>query len=486
MLQKKRARSDEQEHGEASAGAVLPPAPASAHAARHAYEHPRDAVAECLLRVYAARLTTTSGGNVSVLDRATGTLWCTPKGTDKGSITREQVVWRDAATGAWHASVPGLQPSTEHGFHAAIYRARPDVCAVLHAHAPCLVSHAVCGQPPPSRLLARSVLALGRVAYTPYRLPGSAALIRLVSEAFAASPDTACVVLGSHGVVVAALTLREAYARLELIEGCAAAALRARMLAAAAPPAMLSDAQVDQLWQHVADVRARCAPGAIDVSDAERELRTLLARITQRALRQRLFGAWAGALSARLSDDVFLVSPSNTDRADITPDSFVAVRIVDGGKRLVYRSGGAAPSIGVFSHAAIYRTYSADDANFVIASDAIPNTMAFAVAGGDVAPTLHSEIIPEGYIVLRHVKTLPFEASLQPECLAAAFTPDSPVVVVRHDAAYAVGKTWLAAFDRLEVLESMAEAQVNAAASGIGPLAVISGQDITDIEKAFF
>lgn len=486
------SKDERAEKKSSSSSCELPEEPTGALSAKHAHTHPRDAISACLLRVYGARLTTTSGGNVSVLDRATDTLWCTPKGTDKGRIARAEVQWRDPASGAWRSGVAGLQPSTEHGFHAAIYRARPDdVRAVLHAHAPALVAWAVCGRMPPVRCLARGAL-LGPVAYAPYALPGSPALVASVSAAFASAARPSCVVLGGHGVVVVARSLHAAYGRLEVAETCAAAALRARSLlraaAAAAPVEELSDAQVDRLWAHVADVRCRCSscPGDVPATDAEREMRHELAAVVQRAVRQRLFGGWTGTVSARVADDVFLVSPSNTDRADIAPESFVAVRVLDGGARAVFRSGtgdGSVPSVGVFAHAAIYRRH--PDVNFVIASDGLPNTMAFAVAG-EGAPQLRSEVIPEGYIVLRRPKLLPFEASLEPERLAAAIdTASSPVVVVRHDAAYATGSTWLSAFDRLEVLEAMAEAQINAAAADL-PLALISGQDITDIEKAFF
>ena len=111
--------------------------------------------------------------------------------------------------------------------------------------------------------------------------------------------------------------------------------------------------------------------------------------------------------------------------------------------------------------------------------------MAFGAASPSAGPQFHSEVIPEGYIVLRHVAVLPFEASLEPKRLAAAFNKTSPVAIVRNDSAIAVGSTWLAAFDRLEVLESMAEAQINAIAAGIDPITVISGQDIDDIERVF-
>ena len=95
----------------------LPPEPQEARAKIHELEHPRDSIAQCLRRVYNARLTTTSGGNVSVLNRSTGVMWVTPKGTDKGELPREHVLRRDSTT-------RGMDSTTTTSFSFAINRNR--------------------------------------------------------------------------------------------------------------------------------------------------------------------------------------------------------------------------------------------------------------------------------------------------------------------------------------------------------------------------
>ena len=51
---------------------------------------PRDEVAGTMQRIYGNKLTTTSGGNISVRAED-GSVWLTPKGTDKGDMLRNQV-----------------------------------------------------------------------------------------------------------------------------------------------------------------------------------------------------------------------------------------------------------------------------------------------------------------------------------------------------------------------------------------------------------
>eukprot|EP00727_Mastigamoeba_balamuthi_P013131 m51a1_g8440 putative fructose-bisphosphate aldolase (589) ;mRNA; f:369279-372297 len=477
--------------GAPDADAQTPP-PAPAQAGPGAYEHPSDAVARCLTRVYTSRLTTTSGGNVSVID-SEGAMWITPKGTDKGELVRAQVVHKARGASAEWVCGPGLRPSTEHEFHAAIYAARPDIRAILHAHSPCLVSHAVCGLAPPRTVTTRGAITLSGVATAEYAMPGTERLAAAVSRAFAGEPGaarTAAVVMLNHGVIVASPEgLSDAYAKLETVESCASIALKARMLTKS-PPKTLSDENVAALWKGIALVRELVRP---DVSMSafrrtpsvdECEAREQLARFTRRLVAQRLFGAFAGTISARVSPDTFLVSPSCTDRLDFAPERFVAVRTEGalGATQRALHEPGKTPSASVLAHMAIYRAHPA--VNCVIASDYTHNAMAFGVAAAG-APQFRSEVIPEGYLVLRNSAVAPFEACLCPERLAAAVSRRCPLVVVAHHAVYSTGATVLQAFDRLEVAESLAEAQVGAAAASLGPVNVLSEGDTRDIDETF-
>src|SRR5205085_7270862 len=53
--------------------------------------NPRDQLLQAIQRIYQYRMTTTSGGNLSIRERS-GHIWITPARLDKGSLKREDMV----------------------------------------------------------------------------------------------------------------------------------------------------------------------------------------------------------------------------------------------------------------------------------------------------------------------------------------------------------------------------------------------------------
>src|SRR5436305_11821629 len=101
--------------------------------------HPREELVATMQRIYRYKMTTTSGGNLSIRDES-GAVWITPARVDKGSLRRQDVVCLQA-----DGRVEGLHPpSSEHPFHQEIYRRRPDLQAVVHAHPIALVAFSIC------------------------------------------------------------------------------------------------------------------------------------------------------------------------------------------------------------------------------------------------------------------------------------------------------------------------------------------------------
>ena len=111
----------------------------------YAFAHPKDQIVEFMQRVYDCGMTTTSGGNISIVDE-NGDMWISPGSVDKGSLTRDDIVCvkPDGTIVGRH------KPSSEYPFHRAVYNCRKDVRAVLHAHPPALVSLSVAGMVPDS------------------------------------------------------------------------------------------------------------------------------------------------------------------------------------------------------------------------------------------------------------------------------------------------------------------------------------------------
>src|SRR3954467_15320722 len=99
------------------------------------YVHPKDEILEAIQRIYRYRMTTTSGGNLSIRDE-NGDIWITPAGVDKGGLRRGDMVCVQA-----DGTVAGnCRPSSELPFHQAIYARRPDLRGIVHAHPVALVA----------------------------------------------------------------------------------------------------------------------------------------------------------------------------------------------------------------------------------------------------------------------------------------------------------------------------------------------------------
>src|SRR5437763_51523 len=93
------------------------------------YMHPRDEILEAIARIYRYRMTTTSGGNLSIRE-ANGDVWITPARVDKGALRREDIVLV-RADGRMEGT---RKPSSELPIHQEIRRRRPALGGIVHAH----------------------------------------------------------------------------------------------------------------------------------------------------------------------------------------------------------------------------------------------------------------------------------------------------------------------------------------------------------------
>lgn len=120
--------------------------------------HPADQILLMMDRIYGYGMTTTSGGNLSILDEQ-NQIWITPAGVDKGTLTRNDIVCvKPDGTVVGHH-----RPSSEFPFHRLIYAARPDLRAVVHAHPPALVSFSIVRRIPDTRLLPNERQICGEI-----------------------------------------------------------------------------------------------------------------------------------------------------------------------------------------------------------------------------------------------------------------------------------------------------------------------------------
>jgi L-fuculose-phosphate aldolase len=412
---------------------------------------------ETMSRIYGYRMTTTSGGNLSIRDEE-GSIWISPARVDKGNLTRNDIVCVKA-----DGSVEGLHPpSSEFPFHKAIYEARPDIRAIVHAHPVALVAFSICQSAPNTRLFHQTHAVSGKVGFAPYACPGSEQLGKNIAATFAEGCDS--VILENHGVVVGGESLADAFQRFEAFEFAGKTLIKAQQLGEVR---YLDDAQLTQATER----SVKLAPfEPATASPRERELRRELCAFLRRGCRQRLLISTEGSFSARLDDDSFLITPTQQDRELLRSDDLVLIS--DG-----QREAGKKASRAVWAHQVIYQKN--PNVSAVVFAHPV-NATAFSVT--DVK--FDTRTIPESYVFLMDVDRVPYGVQYRDDGTIADFvSPSSPAAILENDGVLVTGSSVLDAFDRLEVLESTAEAVINA--RSIGDVSVMPEAVITELRSAF-
>ena len=419
--------------------------------------HPRDEIMQTMARIYRYRMTTTSGGNLSIRDE-NDDVWISPARVDKGSLTRNDVVCVKA-----DGSVEGAHPpSSEYPFHQAVYEARPDVRAVVHAHPVALVAFSICAKTPDTRLFHQAHSVCGQTGFAPYALPGSQQLGRNIAERFRSGCDS--VILENHGVVVGGKSLPHAFQRFEAFEFAAKTIIKGHQLGEIR---YLSQSELDLSHNRSVVLESFQQPIA---TTNEKELRRQLREFVRRGCRQRLLISTEGSFSARLGEDAFLITPTQQDRESLDITDFV---LVDGGRR----EAGKRASRAVLAHQAIYRKH--PNVQAIVFAHPV-NATAFSVTNSK----FDARTIPESFVFLRDVRRVPYGVQYQNDgSIANYVSAASPAAILENDGVLVTGSTVLDAFDRLEVLESTAEAVINARA--IGKVSAMPDTVIEELRVAF-
>jgi Ribulose-5-phosphate 4-epimerase and related epimerases and aldolases len=178
-------------------------------------------------------------GNISVRLGA-DTLLITPTGLRKDELAPADTLiapLQASGDAGPAASASGLRPSSDIAIHRAVYAARSDVHAVVHAHLPAAMALTLAGEVPDPAVLPETALLLPRLPYVPFGAPGSAELAARVAAAFAEGPEPlpGAVLLERHGAVAVGATVEQAVDRLELVEVLCRTWRDALLIRAAAP-----------------------------------------------------------------------------------------------------------------------------------------------------------------------------------------------------------------------------------------------------------
>lgn len=165
-------------------------------------------------KLLAAGLVLGTWGNVSArLDKKRMVI--TPSGMDYLKIEPEDMAVVDVETGEWSGP---RKPSTEAPLHSLIYKARPEVGAVIHAHSVFASTVAACGKDIPAVLEEVAQVAGGPVRVARYALPGTK---ELACNAVEALEGRNAVLLANHGVVAVGADLDEAFLVCQVVEKAA-------------------------------------------------------------------------------------------------------------------------------------------------------------------------------------------------------------------------------------------------------------------------
>lgn len=180
----------------------------------------REAAAQISQRLHARGWVANHDGNVTA--RLGDRYLATPTATSKAAVTAGGLlILNDKGE---RISGDG-KPFSEIGLHLTVYKNRPEVNAVVHAHPPGATGLACAGSPLLERpFMPEAVVSLGPTIPTvPFAAPGAPACAALAP--FTLGHDA--VLLGNHGVLAWGVDLEQAYLRLELVEHLAQIALAA-------------------------------------------------------------------------------------------------------------------------------------------------------------------------------------------------------------------------------------------------------------------
>ncbi len=177
-------------------------------------------------------------GNLSVRMDADRVM-ITPTGVSKGMMNPDEMVIVDLQGEKLSGA---RRPSSEINMHLTIYRMRPDIGAVVHAHPCTATAFASSGIALDEPLCSEVVITLGSVPLAPYATTGTNELSESLRPFIA---DHNAILMANHGVVTYGSDLRQAYLRMEAVEHYARIVLAAKQLGSSRT---LDEQQLEKLF----------------------------------------------------------------------------------------------------------------------------------------------------------------------------------------------------------------------------------------------
>lgn len=184
-------------------------------------------IIEFSARVYDRGLVSAAGGNVSA--RCGGKVLITGSNVPLRNVTADGLVLCDLNAERLEGN-PHIKPSKETTFHLGVYKARPDVKYIIHAHPSFSIAWSLLEEKLP--LYTESArLKLLDVPIVPTAAPGSAELAQNVAKAVAqADAGVTAFIMQAHGILVMGETMESCFNQAELLEDTAKIAVFQRLM----------------------------------------------------------------------------------------------------------------------------------------------------------------------------------------------------------------------------------------------------------------
>ncbi|MCX7030377.1 MAG: class II aldolase/adducin family protein [Spirochaetes bacterium] len=200
----------------------------------------REQVIEAGKRLAGRFFVASNDGNLSArLDD--GTFLVTPSSVNKGDMAPADLLKVDADGRVLTGS---RKPTSEMKMHLAVYRIRPDVAGIVHAHPPAATGFAACRiRLDQDVVLPEVVFGLGRIGFAEYGTPTTEEIPRAVEKEIGGCD---ALLLSNHGALTVAGDVMQAFYRMEVLEMYARVRLVTKILGEARP---LSEAQVTELFK---------------------------------------------------------------------------------------------------------------------------------------------------------------------------------------------------------------------------------------------
>jgi L-fuculose-phosphate aldolase len=164
-------------------------------------------------RIWARNYVAANDGNITVRLNDNEIL-TTPTGISKGFMTTDMII-KVNMEGKVISGHPTYKPSSEVKMHIEVYKQRPDINSVVHAHPPYCTSFAVAGIPLNKCVLPEAVIVIGAVPIAKYGLPSTMEIPDSIKEHI---KNSDAILLENHGALTLGSDLLNAYHKMETLE----------------------------------------------------------------------------------------------------------------------------------------------------------------------------------------------------------------------------------------------------------------------------